>query len=482
MRINQIVAQATGTVLVGLSVIILTITAVPAAGVEGACILECVAELESAIEVTMFLAKSAMLSPNTGDLAIHAQEIIDLLEGNSDDSSMPAGIIEMAQSIPSSLQSLDLEDEISIEAINAAKLIIGFLESALSHAQKALSPESTSATVEMGSVYASLLAAYGLEDVHFSIVGVRYLPKILPNASVVVEVGESIQDAVDRVLPGGTVYIAPGIHNVETYIEIRKSLSLRPVLNADGVVLLQSIGTSSWNSGVIVRPSSSSLPFSVSISSIEIAGAGDGISVEGGEVSVDLENLVIHNCSRAAVSVTSGIVKISECILRENEMFGLALNGTANVDVVRSSVVGNGTRAARSASTLGAGIYVVDAARLSMSAVTVEGNQESGILVQDQSEIVLTASLVSDNRGDGLLASDAATLHIAGTGFLRNGGFGLHFQSSTCQSEPALFAGLEYTGRATGSSNRAPGPGEVDGNAAGGLCPMAYGELLVGVP
>jgi len=267
------------------------------------------------------------------------------------------------------------------------------------------------------------------------------------------------------------------VHTVHTYIEIRKSLTLKPLPGAEGAVMLGSSGDTTWNSGVIIRESDVDELFTVVVSNLEIAGSGNGVSVDANAI-VELRDLTIHNCSRSGISVTSGTVRIVGCSLSESEVFGLALNGTADVDLVRTSIQSNGTRAAQAISTLVAGVYVVDSAKLSMSAATIQSNYGPGILVQDEAELVLTSSLVSDNRGDGLLASDATTLHIAGTGFLRNEGAGIHFQSPACPIEAPLFVGSEFTGRVTGSSNRSFDASAADGNLSGGICPSGYEGLL----
>jgi len=465
-------------VSIGIIVVVLwTLLLVPACLGATGTVLEQTDELKSGIEVAMFLAKSALLSPNQTDLALHASELVNLLQGRTDTTTPTAGMIVLGQSIEAELTNMEQDGTATLEAVTSSTLIVSFLHRALEHARLVLSSSGNDAVEAMQRVYANLLAAYGLDDSQFSIPGISALPSLLPNVTVTVEVGDSIQDAIDRVLPGGTVYLAAGVHTVHTYIEIRKSLTLKPLPGAEGAVMLGSSGDTTWNSGVIIRESDVDELFTVVVSNLEIAGSGNGVSVDANAI-VELRDLTIHNCSRSGISVTSGTVRIVGCSLSESEVFGLALNGTADVDLVRTSIQSNGTRAAQAISTLVAGVYVVDSAKLSMSAATIQSNYGPGILVQDEAELVLTSSLVSDNRGDGLLASDVTTLHIAGTGFLRNEGAGIHFQSPACPIEAPLFVGSEFTGRVTGSSNRSFDASAADGNLSGGICPSGYEGLL----
>ena len=465
------------TVGVGVLALATLILGFPCLGAAGT-VLEQTEELRSGTEVAMFLAKSALLSPNQTDLALHASELINLLQGRTDTPAPTAGMIEIAEAIDAELASMERDGTAPLEAVTSSTLIVTFLHRALEHAQLVLSSSGNDAVEAMQRVYANLLAAYGLDDSQFSIPGISALPSLLPNVTVVVEVGDSIQDAIDLVLPGGTIYLAAGTHVLDSYLGIYKSLSMQPLPDTEGTVILRSTGTTTWNFGIIIGESEDEAPFSVSISNLEIIRAGNGIAVDASEVSVELQNLSIHDCSRAGVSVTSGTVRIVGCAIRENGSYGIALNGTADVELVRTSLIGNGTRAAQAASTLATGAYIVDAAKLSMSAATIQSNYGPGVLVQDEAELVLTSSLVSDNRGDGLLASDATTLHIAGTGFLRNEGAGIHFQSPACPIEAPLFVGSEFTGRVTGSSNRSFDASAADGNLSGGICPSGYEGLL----
>jgi len=233
---------------------------------------------------------------------------------------------------------------------------------------------------------------------------------------------DSLQEAIDALLPGGKLLLEPGSYTAG--LTIGKELSIEA---GDGQVIL--------------RAKSDALPVLSLVDGAELHLAR--VTISGGA-----EGLLISAGARAVLVA---------CTISDN-MEAINLSYSSSVEMMHCDIKGNERR----------GVFVGGAAQAAIIECSISNNSGYGIAAADFAQVTITDSIVTRSGGDGgivLWASSQATLE--GNTISDNRGFGVAiFQRPCFRASPWLFQG-----RISGSSN-------VFGtNGRGDVCPPDLGFL-----
>lgn len=445
------------------------------ASLEETRIVEDLLSLEQSIELGLYLLKTALISPSPIDASVNLPELITLLVGTETYPSR-AGAIARIADILDSISALDLSGPAQAELRFAVETAAGFLNQALGQATEARSllEEGEDATQVLQATYASVAAALGEEGSANHLGGLREAIRLLRDRTVVVAIGESLADAVERILPGGTVYLEPGLHLLPNALNIGKDLTIARKPGSTEQVVLEftpDYGTM----GITVY--SSTGPITVQIENVEITGANRAIA-SGANVTLRLRNVSLRG-NTMGIHVSDSSLDLVGCVITENTDYGILITRMQPSTLVRCSIVKNGTKA-----SAGEPYWFVGGIRTELSAVIelrdcdVSGNMGYGILAQGVTDLSIHNSRISDNQTEGILLLDRGSLEIYDSVVQRNGTIGLLAHSDTCPRYEDMFVSHHYRGEIRGSGNVIPGPDDPDGNGMAGVCPAGYRSLI----
>jgi len=298
---------------------------------------------------------------------------------------------------------------------------------------------------DMRAIYGYLLAARGGPEDIFLIGGAQSLVNLFPSRTLWVKTGESVQEAIDRVPDGGTIYLEPGSYRGP--LEITKSVTIAAYSNgasaAFGAVMIQG---HPWNVAVDVE---SEQPISVVLRNLEIYDGAAGILV-GGPVSLRLESVVIRDNLQGVSGLQGAAVTAVGTQLLANHTGALTLSGNATCAL----------RDCRIAETSG-----------------------TGLVLHGEAQLTVVDCLIVDGEESGISLLEGSTLHLEESTIVGNDGYGLTVYSDDCI--PAGWSSVPdqyFTGAITGWGNTIPGPDEENGNLEGGICPAEYEFLLDAAP
>ncbi len=226
----------------------------------------------------------------------------------------------------------------------------------------------------------------------------------------------SLQEAVDALLPGGTLSIQPGIYTAGLTIGTEVS-----IYAGDGQVILEG--------------KSDTLPV---LSLVD----GADMHLSGVTVSGGAEGLLVSAGARAV---------LTGCTISGNAE-GINLSYSASADMVACDVRGNERR----------GIFVGGAARALVTGCSIANNSGYGIAAADSAQITITDSIVTrSGGGGGVVLWGSAEVIVEGNTVFDNTGFGVAiFQPPCFRESPWLFRG-----RISGSNNL------FGSNRGGDVCP-----------
>lgn len=190
----------------------------------------------------------------------------------------------------------------------------------------------------------------------------------------------SLQEAVDALLPGGTLLLQPGTHSAGLTIGKQLSIEAR-----DGEVTLMG--------------KSSALPV------LSLVGGAklrlDGVAISGGSVGVLVSSdgrVVLVECSISRnvqgvnlASVSSA--EITDCSIEGNETDGVFVGGSAEAAITGCIISDQGQ----------CGIAVADAARVRIvDTVVTRSGRDGGVVLRGYSQAILEGNTIVDNRGYGV--------------------------------------------------------------------------------
>lgn len=439
-------------------------------------------DLQSSAELALYFAKAAILAPTESDARINLQAVLELLSDSS--SSQQVDLIRQASDVAASLERSAFLPLTELDFANAISSVMIYLSLAEAAAIASQSADDDLLHALARQSYAYLLAALGSDDSGFGLAGIRQMIEWLPDSVIWISPTDSLQEAVNRILPGGTIYLAPGTYTLSSSLMIGKPLTLTKDATVAGDVLL--IG-SDVGSTIYVGNDTPEITIEVHIRDLSIHGGTNGIVVGlsgdvrwGDNTRLTLEGVVLSNCLKSGLVIVSSDTNLQDCEIRSNGEFGILIPLDGNIEIAGCTVAENGTpELAAVAYRQTAGIHAPDSAVLSIVDSMIEANEGAGIHVGNHVYLVLTRSQIIGNGSDGLLVWNHATLHIEDNEFLNNLGMGIRFSDPSCPQEGDANGLHSFTGSVTGWANLISNHNEADGNVDGSICPLeAYYYLL----
>lgn len=232
----------------------------------------------------------------------------------------------------------------------------------------------------------------------------------------------SLQEAIDALLPGGTLLVQPGTYTAGLTIGTELSIEA-----GDGEVILsaksEALPVLSLVDGAELR-----------LAGATVSGGSTGLSVSAG-ARVALVDCTVSGNSQGINLSYSASAEVMDCSITENSESGIFVGGAAQATITACSVSNHS----------GFGIAAANSARITVSNSTVtQSGWDGGIILSDSCEAFLEANMIIGNRGYGV-------------GVLEHPCF--------------LGARWRFRGRISGNSNT------LEGNRRGDVCPAELGFL-----
>ena len=446
-------------------------------------------DLQSAAELALYFANATVLAPTESDARINLQAMLDMFsEPDPDQQPAQLGLIRLATDVAIALEQLEFLPHTELDFSNAISSVRIYLLLTEEAGINAETEDDETLRASARRAYAYLLAALGSDESGLGLAGIRQMIQWLPDSAIWVSPNDSIQDAIDRVLPGGTIHLAPGTYTLSSSLMVGKPLTLTKNTAKTGSVLL--VGPDEGAS-IYVGNDTSEGTIEVSICNLSIRGGTNGIVVGllrdirwGDSTKLSLTQVVISNCLKSGVTIVSSNAVLHDCQIRGNGEFGILVPLDGEIEISGCKVAENGTpELAATAYQKTAGIHAPGRAILSIADSTIEANADSGIHVGSAVQLDLKRSRVIDNGGDGLLVWDHASVHIEECEFLNNIQMGIRFSDLSCHQSGDSSVGHSFIGTVSGWSNLIPDRSEINGNEAGSICPVVeYHYLLESRP
>ena len=250
-----------------------------------------------------------------------------------------------------------------------------------------------------------------------------------------VNVGESIQAAIDSAPTGAIIELPPGTW--------RENLTITKPLILKGAGATKTIISSGKASYPVILVTSQQT-ISVTIEEIAIAGAyGEGCRDQAGGV-------------RPHGVLVLGQVRLEliSCEVTENALCGLFASDQAEVTTIQTTFTHNQT-----------GIWVHSSAQAQLEQATVFQN-DYGLIASTQANLVVRGSTIADNARDGVLVADGARVYLWQNEIAKNGRVGVCLDIPSCYRTQRVFTGL-----VRGAGNTVPPTGDPDGNGLAPFCP-----------
>jgi len=297
------------------------------------------------------------------------------------------------------------------------------------------------------SVVGNALGQYCPEDLTF-------LTEPKP-AEVSVELGQSIQAAIDMVADGGVVVIEPGSY--AEAITINKSLSLIRAVDESGDVILN---------GNVDGPALSVIahtPIDVTLSGLVFQGEDAGWAIDVGEnATVEMQNLVFHDLGTAIRVRDGGSVTASHCDFTGN---GSTVAAFPNGSFTASWCMFSDNRQAVLASW---------SSVCTLTDSTIRGCTGDGAAISVScTDLEIRSCTIRDSVGSAIQlgGGEATKLHIINSSLTGNA-YGIDFTYGSCNpGDDPDWEGASASARSyatvTGWNNDIPGSDEPDGNREG---------------
>jgi len=324
--------------------------------------------------------------------------------------------------------------------------------------------------------------------------------------TIIVQPGESIQEAIDAASPGDVICLAEG--EWRENIVIAKSLTVRgqgassttiqglvvgregaeepvvsvqqtaEVVTIEGLTLADGKGFGGY--GLIAKGASEVRVLRCTVS----ANARHGVAVTDDALVTIQETAIVGNGWHGVLAVQNARITIIECHVSENgasdDWSGIALGDDARTEIVNSTIVENAgsgvvlgvrARAELTGCTLDEngliGIVVGRLAQATLTDCTISGNKRDGIQLWGAPQVLIATSTIAANSRNGLTLRGRAQATLANNQIMDNGSYGVALVERPCFAMDELF-----TGYVTGRENTS------GGNADGDYCPDALAFLF----
>jgi hypothetical protein len=440
-------------------------------------LLEALQALNESLEIAVYLSKASVLALDVMDARINLSELSSLLEEGSAGTSIP----ELVDNVRISLEKEQLTPTLQLDLASALDSAAGYI--AWAHDTLTFSQEAGGDVLRDVSrrAYAYLSAALGGNELGFELAGVAQMIAWLPNSVICVVPGDDLQQAIETVFPGGTVYLASGTYILDSEITITKSVRLIGEPSIDESVHLIGSGDEPV---ISVGSLTDDRAIAVSIGNLVVSGGLHGINVssdyQSSNLRLTLSNVEVADCEESGVFIFHGNVFLSTCSIRRNGLYGLQITSSAAVEISDSIVSENGSvETANLAYRSIAGIHATGGAKLVIQTSTIEHNAGSGIHIERNVDLVLSDSRLNDNGHDGLSVWDDATLEILRTQFLSNEEMGIRFGDGSCDPSNTGSSVHAFDGSVAGEGNIVPDTGTPLSNGKGGICPDGRYDFLL---
>ena len=467
-----------------LATALLIATSVPLPSTADGTFLVQILALSERVELALYYAKTALLAPNSRETDVYVDEIRRLVlaaEGGQDQS---VSIADSAERLLASSDDVATDPRTQAEIEASLESVRAYAERIVEDVAALPRTSAVARTDALRRIHAYLLAARG--GIPFALPGLADVLASLPNAERTASPGDSLQDHIDRLLPGGTLHLAAGTYALTEGLVIDKSMTLRAAPDAGGAVrLAMGIGSTSAVISVAARTPD---PLWVRILGVTVRGGAVGVAIgeSGGVVSqtpvtVTIDTASIVDSGGIGVRVASGSADLIACDVAGHREHGLVIPWTGEARLSNCTVTGNGTAEllALGYRTSG-GVDVAGEGKVELRGCRVASNLGTGLRVADRATAALDSTEIADNAQDGIQAGGASAIHLRGCVIHRNRGFGLRLLSPACvvEGEPTL--GVPFTGDVTGNSNAIPDSTAVDGNEGGDVCPSTFALPVAG--
>ena len=231
----------------------------------------------------------------------------------------------------------------------------------------------------------------------------------------------SLQEAIDALLPGGTLVIMPG-----TYVA--------------GLTVGGKLSIEADFGGVTLQAKNSALP----VLSL----------VEGAELH--LERATITGGAEGLLVSAGAKVSLIDCTISDN-LQGVSLSYASSAQMTNCSIEGNAQ----------GGVSANGAAQAAITGCSISNSTDYGIAAADSARVTVMDSRVIGIRGDaGIVLRGSVQAVLVGNTLLNNRGFGVAVFQRPCFAVPWPFRGHIF-----GSSNA------FQANLGGDVCPLDLGFL-----
>jgi len=305
--------------------------------------------------------------------------------------------------------------------------------------------------------YAYLLSARGADAAPYVIPGLTTILALIPIEEMWVRVGESIQDAIDRIPDGGTIYLEPGTY--EELLRIDRTVNL--VGSEWGMTTLSRPTFDEEESWAATITVDSLMRIEVGLQRLRIGEDHGSVSVKG-RAFVRLEGVSVSGSGLWVQDQAE--VEGLDCEVRTSNT-SLYVSGEGVVHLTRCALIG-----------LPKDLY--------------DPWEDSGITLWGSAQVRLVECQVSGFTGHGIEILHDTHVTIIDSAIWGNGGYGVSIlgqsdRYATGRTSPGVGGGsstpVPFRGLVMGSANHIPGPGAPDGNGLGAVYPQTL-EFLVKAP
>ena len=232
----------------------------------------------------------------------------------------------------------------------------------------------------------------------------------------------SLQEAVDALVPGGTLLLEPGTH-------------------AAGLTIGKKLSIEAGEGEVTLMGKSSALPV---------------LSLVGG-AELHLAGAAISDGSVGVLVSSDGRVVLFECTISRNVQ-GINLSSSSSSEITDCSIEGNATD----------GVLVGGEARAVITGCVISDHGQCGIAVADSAQVRIVDTVVTrSGRDGGVVLRGYCQAILEGNTIVDNRGYGVAIYWHPC----FVGTGRFFRGHISGNDN------VLQGNVAGDVCPPELGFL-----
>jgi len=309
-------------------------------------------------------------------------------------------------------------------------------------------------------------------DLCGSLSGELRLPLAEPTAEEIIfpsERYESLQEAIDALMPDGRIILAEGEHPAG--VTIAKAITIEAVERAEVVLK----GRSERYAPVLSLVGGADL----TLKGIEVTGGGTGLALGADAETKITDSIITWNYWVGIGAGGRAKVEVATSTIFKNGFLGISLSGSAQAKITDTTISGNDYRgisledsaqAEITGSTIfrnASGISLGGRARLAITRSTIIESALDGITLGDSAQAEISDSLVSGNA-TGILLLNSVQAKIERNTIINNEGYGVALSIRGYGSSPAP---EPPTGHVSGCGNAIPDKDEPEGNKKGDVYP-----------